>query len=112
MAFFKDFNPLTYAWNVVHKRARHPNAAKLFTLWTTSSEANRVFENLDYSATGNLLLGTGPMSQQIKRALEAQNIRLVSWWDSKKNLEVLRWFGTPEGAAYSKELAAAQSGRK
>jgi len=112
MAFFKDLTPLTYAWYVVHQRARHPNAAKLFALWATSPEANRIFENLDYSATGNLLLGTGPMSYQITRALEKKNIKLVSWWESKKSLEVLRWFGTPEGAAYSKELAAAQSGRK
>ena len=112
MAFFKDLTPLTYAWYVVSKGAKHLNAAKLFALWATSSEANRIFENLDYSATGNLLLGTGPMSRQIKQAVEQKNIKLVSWWDSKKNLDLLRWFGTPEGAGYSKELAAAQTGRE
>jgi len=52
------------------------------------------------------------MSRQIKQAVEQKNIKLVSWWDSKKNLDLLRWFGTPEGAGYSKELAAAQTGRK
>jgi len=112
MAFFRDLTPLTYTWNVVHKRAKNPHAAALYALWATSPEANRIFENLDYSATGNLLLGTGPMSQQIKQALEKRNIKLLSWWDSKKNLDLLRWYATPDGAAYSNELVAAQSGRK
>jgi len=112
MAFFSDLTPLTYAWHAVRKDAKHPNAAKLFALWATGPEANRIFESLDYSATGNLLLGTGPMSRQIKQALEKKNIKLLSWWNNKKNLDLLRWYATPEGVAYNKELAAAQTGRK
>jgi len=112
MAFFKDITPLTYTWHLVRKRAKHPNAAKLFALWTTSSEANRIYENLDYSATGNLLLGTGPISRQIKQALQQRNIKLVSWWDSKKNQDALQWYTTNEGKAYSGELRAAQTGRR
>jgi ABC-type Fe3+ transport system substrate-binding protein len=112
LAFFNDLTPLTYTWHVVRKGAKNPNTAKLFALWATSSEANRIFENLDYSATGNLLLKTGPMSRQISQALDKENIKLVSWWDSKKNQDLLRWYATDEGRAYSRELSAAQTGRK
>lgn len=112
LAFFKDINPLTFAWHAVRKGAKNPNAAKLFTLWATGAEANRIFENLDYSATGNLILGTGPMSVQIKEAISKRDVKLVSWWDNKKNQEVLRWYASDEGRAYSKELAAAQTGRR
>jgi ABC-type Fe3+ transport system substrate-binding protein len=112
LAFFNDLTPLTYAWHVVRKGAKNPNAAKLFALWATTSEANRIFENLDYSATGNLLLNTGSMSRQISQALDKQKIKPVSWWDSKKNQDLLRWYTTDEGRAYSRELSAAQTGRK
>jgi iron(III) transport system substrate-binding protein len=112
LAFFNDLTPLTYAWHVVRKGAKNPNAAKLFALWATSPEANRVFENLDYSATGNLLLKSGAMSRQVSQALDKRNIKLSSWWDSKKNQDLLRWYATEEGRAYSRELSAAQTGRK
>ena len=112
LAFYNDLTPLTYAWHVVRKGAKSPNAAKLFALWATTSEANRIFENLDYAATGNLLLKTGPMSRQISQALDKENIKPVSWWDSKKNQDLLRWYATDEGRAYSRELSAAQTGRK
>jgi iron(III) transport system substrate-binding protein len=112
LAFYNDLTPLTYAWHVVRKGAKNPNAARLFALWATSSEANRIFENLDYSATGNLLLRTGPMSRQISEALDKRNIKVTSWWDSKKNQDLLRWYSTEEGRAYSRELSAAQTGRK
>jgi ABC-type Fe3+ transport system substrate-binding protein len=112
LAFYTDLTPLTYAWHVVRKSAKNPNAAKLFALWATTSEANQIFENLDYAATGNLLLKTGPMSRQITQALDKQNIKVVSWWDSKKNQDLLRWYATDEGRAYSRELSAAQTGRK
>jgi ABC-type Fe3+ transport system substrate-binding protein len=112
LAFYNDLTPLTYTWHVVRKGAKNHNAAKLFALWATSSEANRIFENLDYSATGNLLLKNGPMSRQISDALEKRNIKLTSWWDSKKNQDLLRWYSTEEGRSYSRELSAAQTGRK
>lgn len=112
LAFFKDFTPLTYTWHLVRKKARNPNAATLFALWTTGPEANQIFENLDYSATGNLLLGTGPMSRQINQALRQRNIKVLSWWDKKEYQSVLRWYSTDEGKAYLKELSAAQTGRR
>ena len=52
------------------------------------------------------------MSRQISQALDKENIKPVSWWDSKKNQDLLRWYATDEGRAYSRELSAAQTGRK
>lgn len=112
LAFFKDYTPLTYAWHVTRARARNPNAAKLFTLWSITPEANRIFEKLDYSATGNLLLNSGPMSRKINEALNKRNVKLISWWDSKENADVLEWYASEEGRAYKRELSAAQTGRR
>jgi hypothetical protein len=93
-------------------RYKEPEHSKAFTLWSTSPEANRVFEKLEYSGTGNLLLNTGPMSRQIKEALDKRNIKLISWWDSQKNADVLEWYASEEGRTYKKELSAAQTGRR
>jgi len=52
------------------------------------------------------------MSRQIRDSLDTRKIKLTGWWDSKKNQDVLKWYTTDEGRAYSRELSAAQSGRK
>lgn len=112
LGFYKDINPLSLEFNMVRKGARHPNAAKLFTLWATSPEANRIVENPNYSGSPNLVLGTGSASRQLIKALKDRNIKPVSWFDSKENLEQLLWYETAEGKRYVKELSAARLGRK
>jgi ABC-type Fe3+ transport system substrate-binding protein len=97
---------------MVRKGARHPNAAKLFALWATTSEANRIIENPNYSGSPNLLLGTGPISRQEIKALKDRNIKPVSWFDSPENVEKLLWYETEEGKRYVRELSAARLGRK
>ena len=47
VSFFKDLTANSYVFHMVRKNAKNPNAAKLFTLWTTTPEANRFFE-VDY----------------------------------------------------------------
>ena len=112
LAFFKDLTPSSFTFHVVRKGAKHPNAAKLFALWATSSEANRIFEKPKYAATPNLSLGTGPISRQLKKTLGEKNIKVVSWWDSRKSFKKLLWYNTKEGKKYGKKLGKAQTGRK
>ena len=97
---------------MVRKGAKHPNAAKLFALWTTTPEANRIFENEEYGATPNHILDTGPFSRIVSKAAKDSKVKVVSWFDSKESLDKLLWYSTDEGQRYGQDLAKAQTGRK
>lgn len=112
MAFFRDLTPQSYVFHVVQTGAKHPNAAKLFALWTTTAEANRIFENPEYGATPNEVLGTGPLAKEVSKAVREKSIKVVSWFDSKEALEKLLWYATEEGSRYGQELGRAQAGRR
>ena len=112
VSFFKDLTANSYVFHMVRKNAKNPNAAKLFTLWTTTPEANRFFE-VDYITSPNLVLGTGPISKQLNALLKDKNIKPVSWFDSKESLEKLLWYyRTDEGKRYVAEMAKARTGRR
>lgn len=111
LAFFRDMVANSYVFHMVRKNSKHPNAAKLFALWTASPEANRIFE-VDHITSPNLVLGTGPISRQINKVLKERNIKTVSWWDGKEALEKLLWYETEEGKRYVKELSRARTGRR
>jgi ABC-type Fe3+ transport system substrate-binding protein len=112
VSFFKDLTANSYVFHMVRKNAKNPNAAKLFTLWTTTPEANRFFE-VDYITSPNLVLGTGPISKQLNTLLKERNIKAVSWFDSKDSLEKLLWYyRTDEGKRYVAEMAKARTGRR
>jgi ABC-type Fe3+ transport system substrate-binding protein len=113
LAFFGDVTPVTYVLHLVRKGAKHPNAAKLFALWATSPEAQRIWENVEYASIENLMLkqGTGPMSTSVREAVTQKNIKLISWWDSKESLDSFLWYATKEGTEYSRVLEHAQFGR-
>lgn len=106
LTFFEDFTQIRWVQYVVRKQAKHPNAAKLFALWATSAEANRIFESQAFIE--NVVLGNGPVSGQFLKKLKEQNIRPVNWFDTSQNLEKFRWLSTAEGKEYAKALARAQ----
>ena len=112
LAFFKDLTTASWVFHSVRKGAKNPNTARLFTLWATTLEANRTFENVGYGGTPNIVLGQGPLSRPVLKALKERNIKPVSWWDSEKNLETLFWYSTKAGKKYAKKLGKAQTGRK
>jgi iron(III) transport system substrate-binding protein len=112
VSFFKDLTANSYVFHMVRKNAKNPNAAKLFTLWTTTPEANRFFE-VDYITSPNLVLGTGPIAKQLNTLMKEKNIKPVSWFDSKESLEKLLWYyRTDEGKRYVAEMAKARTGRR
>jgi ABC-type Fe3+ transport system substrate-binding protein len=112
VSFFKDLTANSYVFHMVRKNAKNPNAAKLFTLWTTTPEANRFFE-VDYITSPNLVLGTGPISKQLNSLMKERNIKPVSWFDSKESLEKLLWYyRTDEGKRYVAEMGKARTGRR
>jgi iron(III) transport system substrate-binding protein len=106
MSFFSDLTPTREVTYVVRKGAKHPNAAKLFALWATTEEANRIFEK--YSVIENLSLGTGPVTRKTLEKLRQANVKPVSWFDNQQSLEKFLWLGTEEGRKYSQAIARAQ----
>lgn len=112
VAFFKDLTANSYVFHMVRKNAKHPNTAKLFALWTTTPEANRIFEE-EYLASPNLVLGTGQIARQLNKLLQERNVKVVSWFDSKENLnKLLYYYETEEGRRYVDEMAKARTGRR
>jgi len=106
MTFFSDITTVRQVMYVVRKGARHPNAAKLFTLWASSAEAGRIFDK--DSSIENVVLGKGATTEKIVAVLKERNIKPLSWFDNSQTLEKLRWFETKEGRDYARALATAQ----
>ena len=106
MRFAEDFSPLRQTFYFMRKGTRHPNAARLFALWATSPEANRIYEK--YSLIENLALGTGPVTLKTVEKIKRQKVEPMSWFDSPQNLEKFRWLATDEGQKYQQAIAKAQ----
>ena len=106
MTFFEDLTPMRQVFYVVRKRARHPNAAKLFALWATSSEANQLFER--YANIDNIFLGTGPITQKTLERLKQKHVKPATWFDDAQNHDKFLWLGTKQGQEYSRAIARAQ----
>lgn len=107
LSFFEDLTTLHRAMNVVLEGARHPNAAKLFTLWSIGEEASLLFQK--YSYAPNVFLGKkGPLSTAIVTELEKANIKPVTWFDTPKTLKQFLWYETAEGKKYAQAIDRAQ----
>jgi len=107
LSFFEDLTTLHRAMNVVMEGARHPNAAKLFTLWSMSEEASLLFQKHSYAP--NVYLGKrGPISTAILTEFEKRNIKPVSWFDTPQTVKEFLWYETPEGKKYAQALDRAQ----
>jgi len=107
LSFFEDLTTLHRAMNVVMEGARHPNAAKLFTLWSMGEEASLLFQK--YSYAPNVYLGKrGPISTAIVTEFEKRNIKPVTWFDTPQTVKEFLWYETPEGKKYAQALDRAQ----
>ena len=72
LSFFQDITNLHRAMNVVLEGTRHPNAASLFTLWSTSEEASQLFQ--EHASHPNIYLGTGRISNGELSELQKRRI--------------------------------------
>jgi iron(III) transport system substrate-binding protein len=106
LSFFQDITNLHRAMNVVLEGTRHPNAASLFTLWSTSEEASLLFQ--EHASHPNIYLGTGRISHGELSELQKRRIDPITWFDSPKNLSAFLWYETAEGKSYGQALDRAQ----
>ena len=105
MHLFEDLTPLSYIFYFVRKNALHANAAKLFTLWATGPEAVQVFEK--YSWTGNVHVKESRIGATVTDVVNKKGGKVISWFDSPKNFEVLKWYATKEGLDYQDQFERA-----
>jgi ABC-type Fe3+ transport system substrate-binding protein len=107
LSFFDDLTTLHRAMNVVLAGTRHPNAAKLFTLWSSSEEASLLFQKHSYAP--NVYLGKrGPLSTAIVTELEKRAITPITWFDTPQTVKEFLWYETPEGKKYAQAIDRAQ----
>jgi ABC-type Fe3+ transport system substrate-binding protein len=107
LSFFEDLTTLHRAMNVVMEGSRHPNAAKLFTLWSVGEEASLLFH--EYSYAPNVYLGKrGPLSTAIVNEFEKRNIKPVTWFDTPQTVKEFLWYETAEGKKYAQAIDRAQ----
>jgi ABC-type Fe3+ transport system substrate-binding protein len=106
VSFTSDVVPVTSTYHYVNKRAKHPNAARLFALWSAGPDFNQVFEK--HAWTGNLSLPSSKIGQIEGRLVEEQGGRKLHWFDNSQSLELLRWYtATPEGQQYQDAMLRA-----
>lgn len=109
IAFLRDVIPHGVLIHSVRKRARAPNAAKLFALWTTGREAVALFgEGTELGSA--LYPGNEAIDLALKLAREA-GIQPVSFFDTAENYAKLRWLGTKEGEDFTRKLTNAIRGQ-
>lgn len=107
LKFFEDLTTLRQVLYVTRKGAKHPNAAKLYAIWSTGAESNDLVSKYSPDVE-NLVLGRGATTEEILKTFKQKNITPVSWFDSPKELEKFLWFETKEGKEYSRSIAKAQ----
>jgi len=107
----QDLVPWTPVYMVVRTNAHHPNAARLWALFNTGPEAQRIWEkevkwmNFSYPQQSRAV--------EIKKFIDDSGAKVVNWVENEETMKVMRWLdSTKEGEAYQKRLTLAmQEGR-
>lgn len=107
LRFFDDLTTVRQVMYVVRKGARNPNAAKLFALWVTGTEANAIISKHSPDVE-NVVLGRGYATEMMLKIFRDRKIEPVSWFDTIETLQKFRWFETQGGKDYSRAIARAQ----
>jgi len=108
IAFFNDYNPVSSAYYIVRKGARHPAAGTLFAMWMGTPEAKAIWQ-ADLFRT-QFEYGQSDQDKKIRQFLRENNARATGFMGSEKGIALLKWYGTKEGRAYRKALSKAIRG--
>ena len=106
MAVIQDMVTLTPVYNVVRTNAPHPNAARLWTLFNTGPEAQRIWEkevkwmNISYPQQSR--------AAEIKKFIDDSGAKIVNWAENEETMKLMRWlFTSKEGEDYQNRLTSA-----
>jgi len=103
MTVVQDLVPWTPRYLAVRTNAPHPNAAKLWVLFNTGPEAQRIWEkeigwiNVSYPKQSQ--------SDEVQKMLKETGAKVVAWEQSEESLAQMRWFElTKEGKDFQKKI--------
>ena len=106
MAVIQDMVTWTPVYNVVRTNAPHPNAARLWTLFNTGPEAQRIWEkevkwmNISYPQQSR--------AAEIKKFIDDSGAKIVNWAENEETMKLMRWlFTSKEGEDYQNRLTSA-----
>jgi ABC-type Fe3+ transport system substrate-binding protein len=105
--YFRDYNELNAVYYSVRTRAAHPNAAALWALWMTTSEAEAIWQPVVYCYVP---YGNSTTDIAERNAVRGAKAPIVGYLDNDKTLSLLKWHQTPDGAKYLSSLAKAIRG--
>jgi ABC-type Fe3+ transport system substrate-binding protein len=110
LTFFEDAIPVSDSVYLVIKGTKSPNAAKLFALWAATAEANRLWED-EFRGTGSLAVPSSKTGSAISKELQKRGLKPMTWWDSEKSIDTIKFYATPEGIAYTEQLSKTLIGK-
>jgi len=108
--WFQDYTPLSNVSSMVFKGSQHPAAATLWAMWMSTPEAEAIFQKAVPYA--NLAIGHTNIDERERSAIQKSGTKVVTYFDSPKNLETLQWYASKEGEAYAAQILKAQTQRK
>lgn len=109
VAYFRDYNSVSSAYHVVRKGARHPAAGTLYALWMTTPEAEAIWQPDIFRP--QFPWGQSKMDRKVRQYLRENNAEGTDFLASDKGIELMKWYGTPEGRAYRSAIGRAIRGR-
>ena len=110
IAYFQDYNPIIDFLYVVRKGARHPAAATLFAMWTTTPEAATIWQTADDFVT-QLRLGDSALDRKVRETITRNRAPMIGFLDNEKTAKVLEWYSTEEGTKFRRAIADAIRGK-
>ena len=111
MAVIQDLVPWNPIYMVVRTNAPHANAARLWALFNTGPEAQRIWEkeikryNLSYPQQSR--------AGEVKKFIDDSGAKVLNWAENEETMKLMRWlFTSKEGETYQKRFTLAiQEGR-
>ena len=111
MTVIQDLASWISIYTTVRMNAPNANAARLWALYNTGPEAQRIWEKEIKWMNFSCPQQSG--ATEFKKLLDDTGAKAVSWTDSEETWKLMRWlFTSEEGEAYQKRLQSAiQEGR-
>jgi len=106
MAVIQDLVPRNPIYMVVRTNAPHANAARLWALFNTGPEAQRIWEK--EIKRHNLSYPQQSRAGEVKKFIDDSGAKAVNWVENEETVQLMRWLLTSkEGEAYDKRLISA-----
>jgi ABC-type Fe3+ transport system substrate-binding protein len=106
MVPIQDLVPWTPRYMTVRANAPHINAARLWALFNTGPQAQRIWEkeakwmNITYPEQSRI--------KEVIKLIDASGAKIYSWEENEQNFKKLLWYAqTKKGRAYSKKIKSA-----